>query len=791
MTRRLSIAALLASALTACQLGGTTTSSAASDACIPVSGACATDSDCCSFGCAGNVCIANPLPGGTCKTTDDCGYAQTGTYPYVTTTKMTCKSRACTTANVCRDDADVCTTDAQCCNGNCAGMNLGTGHCGPNHPPTVDLGPDRQIASNSTIVVTPAQPVIDPDGDALVYAWALVEKPTTPILSNATLSSTTGATSPSFFADVPGRYVVRLTVTDLPSTPGRVAVVDEVAFTAMNLPPNVNAGADVPRASRNVAFTLIGSVQDPNGTLNPVSCEWFVTPPNGIETSALAFPTCPPSPQITYTTPRSGPEGPWTFRLVATDGVTPAQDDTVVVNVFNDDPIATAPTQRYGNADAPGKAIPGIPLTASATDANGDDVEFVWTWTVDQVPAASAIPVGTVFGNPATGVATSSTSFAPDAEGVYVVKAHVDDAHGGTSEVPVTVTVGPWIRPLPQSVVNASKAPPEIVDVAYDETANRLVLVGIDRSPASGPVYGLWVLDPTSTTTPSAPGNYVALDSEPTCVAISSTGAGAIVGEKGAHWQVITGIGSGTLVKSALLDVPVTPTAVVHMDQRGYAVGYTDSTYTSSAVYGLQLSSTASGTPTGTASPATCSNCTYPSLAGTRAAGRGTALWLLDEPGNVLSRYDVRSNGSNVTLDRSPLTTLTSYASNFWLTSGAGDLVDGNGHVYRAATLTDVSLVLPLSSPDHVHSTGVDAALAGVAADVSATVLTRFQGAMYLTGGTLALPWLGIAGAGYQSHAQAAFVHPTGLTDKPFAYYAIVTATVNGAPWYGIVTYKP
>ncbi len=79
----------------------------------------------------------------------------------------------------------------------------------PNTPPVADAGPDRTV-SVGEVVQLDGTGSFDPDGDPLTFRWALVSRPEG---SAAELDDPTSPT-PSFTADLPGRYVLELTVDD-------------------------------------------------------------------------------------------------------------------------------------------------------------------------------------------------------------------------------------------------------------------------------------------------------------------------------------------------------------------------------------------------------------------------------------------------------------------------------------------------------------------------------------------------------------------------------------------------
>jgi hypothetical protein len=736
---RLLLALLAASALAGCKLGESEKASPVSGSCSPVGNACGRHADCCSYGCQMGVCVANPDAGGACRTSNDCDWT------------LYCLSGACTPvgAGTCHQPGDVCDYNNECCSGNCVGDNQSTwpptaGACQVNTAPVVDLGGDREVPYFVTATLTAT--VTDPDADTLVYGWTLVSAPQ----GSGLAGWTSNVRSPSFTPLVPGVYAFNLAVTDGPSTQrGRLTATAGVTLTAVDQPPVVAAGADVAAQLRNVALAVAGTVSDPNGAASPVSCAWYATPPGSSEALQQSWTTCPASPGFTFTPPLAGPEGDWVLRLEASDG-TFTVSDTRVVTVVNGAPTASAGPDRVGNLGPTPGTAPAVPLAGSATDPNGDVGAggFTFTWTVSAVNApGSAFTPGAPVGSGA------SASFVPDAMGTYTLQLHVDDGWGGTHDDLVTVTAERHLRPL--------AVPGTIADAAYVKGTERIVMVGTDLSSGTA-VHRLWVLDPASQAAPTA----IGLGAQPVCLSLSPDGTEALVGEVGAKWQRITGLGS-TPSPSALLNGPFTPNAVVHAGARWYAFG------TSGAVYELLNDGTT--TPY---TPAPCwGGCTF---AATRAVGTTDTLWMIDEAADTLSRWIVRPNGD---LERNPATVLTGLVGldRLWRSANGQDLVLGDGSVRVASTLASAA-ALPFS-PAHFDSSFVSSVLQGVAVPAAGAPLTTLD-AGYAATGTLVVPQLGVSGTGYPGTARFVFVRADGT-----AHYAIVRAIVSASDRWFLATY--
>ncbi len=715
--RRLLLAAALLSPLAACEIGGGTEISPIPDNCSPAGNACAGHADCCSYGCELGSCVRNPLLGGACKTSDDCDWT------------MTCVSGACAAGAVCRELVDRCTYDNACCSGNCAGLPA-AGTCQPNRPPAVDLGPDRSVPYWASLTLTPT--AADPDGDTLVFGWTLVSGPAGHGLGPWTSS----LRSPTVFPDVPGPYLFRLVVTDGPSTQrNRLTVQDEVTITAVNDPPVVNAGADVPSQLRNVPVTLTGSVSDPNGSASPVTCAWRATPPGGAESVAQSFAPCPAAPAHVFTPPIGGPEGVWTFRLEATDGMLTASD-TRTVTVVNAPPVANAGPDRVGNLGSSGPpevATAPVPATATATDANGD-AAFEHLWTFDSVAPGSALVNGDL-----SGANGATVSFVPDRIGRYVLRVRICDRPASCGEDTVAVDVHRHILDLGHPVADAEWA------------AGRIFAVGAD--PAAPSQGRLWVYSGAVLE------RSLSLPTAPRQVGVDPTGRIVVVGDD--VWVRWIDLGVASPSPSSLA--------------APYAIG---DVAVASTRYAVLFPST--GTPTlrildvqAAALDGTTRYGRYGTVDPSALPATGGHLFAWDTFWGDLTGYTVQNPGV-----LNPVRSSTSYSctGRLWASQAGGHLFNSCGEVWAGATLTFVKS-LGVSGLRHAHSASTSGEL--VVLDGSGASLRRFDAAFDPVGTEL-LPAWGFSGTGHAATGSFAFVSSGGQTR-----WAIVTA--NGRT--GLVTF--
>jgi hypothetical protein len=760
--------ALLLVVLAACRIKGDPTTDAATASCSSVGFGCGQNADCCSFACVGATCVPNPVVGGLCRTSDDC------------IATMTCISGQCTPGATCRSTyggpgvGDTCTSNNMCCSGNCVGENNTVyppiaGTCDVNHPPVVtSVGPAVQPFYATTTLTALAS---DPDaGDTLQYVWRLQTIPAGSALTTAWASS---AVHPSVFLDVPGTYVFQVTVKDgFTGQNGRLSASGTVTISAVNLPPVVDAGADVASLLRNTSLSVSGTVFDPNLGATTVRCAWYAKPPGRAEVLLQAFPSCPSyAPTTGYTATTTfhpgidEPQGDWTLRLEAFDGQY-LTSDTRTVTVVNAAPVADAcpgcaapPYARVVNLHAAGDPTPAsIGLSGTATDQNGDvgTPGFTWSWAVEEqggVPLVDPLVL-------ATGDGTSppfAATFEPAAVGTYAAVLRLDDGHGGTAASTVVVRVEPFLRPLhPVDLTTGLPFGGDVVDAAYVHAADRIVYVGSDD--ASG--TRIWLVDPESA--PTTPSAYVALGRTPVALALDPGGAVALVGEAGGFERFsLTG---GLSSSGSAVPVAFTLNDVLDAGQREYAFTSAGQVY--------ELSSAGTGCPH--------NGC---ATVGTRGVATTDTLWALDEATGIVRRYAVQPNSDLVL---GPSVTSPTASSDLWLSAPYGpggasrDVVVSGGARFDATGLTPATPSLPFPAR-HLDTTAVATDIRGVAVSSLGTEV-RTIGAAWASpaANALPLPMVGYQGTGYATTARFAFVRTDGST-----YYVALRALVNGRyRWY-------
>ena len=180
-----------------------------------------------------------------------------------------------------------------------------------NAPPTADAGPDQNVPTGASIRLD-GRASRDPENAPLGYAWELVDKPAS---SAAVLDDPTSAT-PGIRADLAGRYVLRLTVSDGNTT----STPDEIVVTAYaaNTPPTAVPGPDQSVAP-GTRVDLDGSASfDPDPGDGIAQYAWgFVALPRGSTAALLPQIQVFPNPPLTSFV--ADLAGDYLIELVVTD----------------------------------------------------------------------------------------------------------------------------------------------------------------------------------------------------------------------------------------------------------------------------------------------------------------------------------------------------------------------------------------------------------------------------------------------------------------------------------------
>jgi len=276
--------------------------------------------------------------------------------------------------------------------------------------PFADAGSDQSIVQGSQVSLD-ASGSYDPDLNyPLTYDWYFVSMPTG---SQVVLEGADTA-NPTFYADVPGDYVVELVVTD---ALGLASEPDQVVISSYNTAPVADAGPDQ-------AVIRLGSTVQLDGTESyddegdDFTYQWtIISRPDGSMTElsnpASAMPTLVPD---VY--------GAYVIELVVADAWDVSAPDSVTISFDNVAPVAVAGgNQAVVQGDL-------VELDGFAShDVNGDPLTY--SWSLVSAPAGSFAQI--------VPAAVCLTSFVADVPGEYIVSLMVND--GWLDSDPSNITV--------------------------------------------------------------------------------------------------------------------------------------------------------------------------------------------------------------------------------------------------------------------------------------------------------------------------------------------------------------
>jgi gliding motility-associated-like protein len=332
-----------------------------------------------------------------------------------------------------------------------------------NVPPIVSAGSDVNLTlpTNFVDIVGTAS---DPDGTVSLTSWSQTDGISAPFTVNGTTISITSL--------VAGHYTFQFQATD---NQGAVSTDEvQVAVSASNVLPTVDAGADKSIVLPTNSVNLTGTANDADGTI--VSYNW--TKQSGPTTTLTNAST-------TTLTANNLLEGTYVFRLSATDNDGGVSFDNVQVVVF---PATTntAPIANAGNNISLVLPTNTTNINGSGSDSDGSIVSYNWT----KVSGPNV-----TITNPNNSTVTLTNLL----EGTYSFRLTVTDDDGASSSDDVNVTVSP-------EAVNQSPVANAGNDITITLPVNSTNLTG-SSSDSDGAVVGyLWeqVSGPTAATITNA-----------------------------------------------------------------------------------------------------------------------------------------------------------------------------------------------------------------------------------------------------------------------------------------------
>jgi len=277
-----------------------------------------------------------------------------------------------------------------------------------NTTPVANAGADQSAFISDTVTLD-GSGSSDADGDALTYAWSLIDSPAG---SSASLSDST-AVNPTLTLDLPGSYVAQLVVNDGAVNSGS----DTIIITTENSAPVANAGADQ-SAFISDTLTLDGSgSSDVDG--DALTYTWsLIDSPAG--SSASLSDSTAVNPTLTLDLP-----GSYVAQLVVNDGAVDSGPDTIIITTENSAPVANAgPDQTLFVWDA------AILDGGGSSDVDGNSLTFIWSLT--SLPAGSSATL-----SDRTAI---NPVFVMDLPGTYIAQLVVNDSMADSDSDTVVIT---------------------------------------------------------------------------------------------------------------------------------------------------------------------------------------------------------------------------------------------------------------------------------------------------------------------------------------------------------------
>lgn len=338
---------------------------------------------------------------------------------------------------------------------------------GNNLEPIADAGSNSTVVAG-TLVTLNGSASSDPESAPLSYLWLMVSQPAT---SAASLTDPSSAT-PSFTADLPGSYVVELTVHDGEQSSDPDIVVITASSDSANQPPVVEAGPDL-TVEQGSVVTLNGlGSSDPEGAA--ISYTWiFATRP----VSSVATFSDASSATPSFTVDRAGT---YTISLTVSDGALNSIIDTVTITATaatgNRPPVADAGADQFAVRSQTWVTLD----TSASSDPDNDALSYLWVRVSHPAGSTAALNIN----DPA------APTFLPDRDGEFVFQLLVTDGAAvsawdevsifSASAADITLSAGsgqsgvvgePLAVPISVTVTNDYGMPVRFVTVSFAVTA--------------------------------------------------------------------------------------------------------------------------------------------------------------------------------------------------------------------------------------------------------------------------------------------------------------------------------
>ena len=298
-----------------------------------------------------------------------------------------------------------------------AGCGGGGGNA-PNNQTTVAKAGDPQsvvAGTTNSVVALDGSQSTGADGNLITYQWTMVAKPAG---SAATLTTPTEV-NPTFTADAPGEYNLKLTISDGLTTSSSTVVITATG-TGTNAAPVANAGTGQ-RVLTGTFVTLDGSASSDANPGDLLTFSWaFQSVPTGssaVLSSAVAV-------RPTFI---ADLEGVYVVKLTVSDGKL-TSDATVTVTASGD-VLNVPPVANAGSAQSVTRGSV-VTLNGSGTDAGGLPLTYSWSFTSKPAGSRAALSSATV----------AKPTFTADVAGAYVLNLVVSNDESNSAAVTVTIT---------------------------------------------------------------------------------------------------------------------------------------------------------------------------------------------------------------------------------------------------------------------------------------------------------------------------------------------------------------
>jgi hypothetical protein len=337
----------------------------------------------------------------------------------------------------------------------------------------------------------------------LTYNWKFTSVPP----GSSTVLFWYDTVQPNFTVDVPGNYVITLTVSN-----GAGSDAATVTVSTTNTPPVANAGPNRTVAP-GTTVTLNGSgSSDVDG--DPLTYSWILSSrPSGSNATLIAPNTASP----VFTVDKAGT---YTATLVVNDGKVNSAPSVVTITTQNTPPVANAGPNQV-------KAVGSlVQLDGSgSTDVDGDPLTY--SWTLVTLPQGSTATLSS-----ATAV---KPTFTADRQGTYVAQLIVNDGIASSAAATVQITTNPPLAPTANAGPNQTVPRRTMVHLSGAGTDPQGLPLTFQWSLTTKPPLSTAVLSSTTAVNPDfvadMPGNYVAqlivsngsLSSAPSTVTITTT----------------------------------------------------------------------------------------------------------------------------------------------------------------------------------------------------------------------------------------------------------------------------